>query len=206
MGDLLDQPAVVLLCVMIAAALLLVEAALPTFGIAGATGMLAAVGAAVGINRQDAEWWPLFGTAAAIIVWALLILARRRSPIAEGAAIAAFAAGGLGFAAVNSDWASAALTIVGTVGLALAFPPLHGAATKVLDAPPQTGMESLVGQPAVVDRWADNGGVVLLGGTRWNAVGAADADLHGGDRVTVVGSHGNTLVVLPPPPTTRSHS
>ncbi len=206
MGDLLDQPAVVLLCVMIAAALLLVEAALPTFGIAGATGMLAAVGAAVGINRQDAEWWPLFGTAAAIIVWALLILARRRSPIAEAAAIAAFAAGGLGFAAVNSDWASAALTIVGTVGLALAFPPLHGAATKVLDAQPQTGMESLVGQPAVVDRWADNGGVVLLGGTRWNAVGAAVADLHGGDRVTVVGSHGNTLVVLPPPPTARSHS
>ena len=187
MGDLLDQPAVVLLCVMIAAALLLVEAALPTFGIAGTTGLLAAIGAAVGINRQDAEWWPLLGTAAAIIVWALLILARRRSPVAEAAAIAAFAAGGLGFAAVNSDWASAALTIVGTVGLALAFPPLHGAATKVLDAPPQTGMESLVGQPAVVDRWADNGGVVLLGGTRWNAVGAAVADLHGGDRVTVVG-------------------
>jgi membrane-bound ClpP family serine protease len=209
-SGVLDQPAVVLLCVTIAAVLFIIEAALPTLGIAGTAGVAVSIAAGIGIDRQNADWWPLVGPAAAMIVWAFLVVARRRSPILEVCAIGAFTAGGLGFAAANSDGATAALTVVGAAALAFAFPPLHRAATAPLSAPPQVGMEALVGMPAVVDHWDNGSGVVVLRGTRWNAIPddsvAPRADPHSGDEVTVVGSRGNTLVISSPTIPHRSTS
>jgi len=195
----LDEPAVILLCVTLAAALVVVEVALPTLGMAGTTSAASAFLAIVGIGRADATWWPLIGSAVAVVLWSALVLSRRRSRATELGAIAAYAAGSAGFAIANDDWAASGVAVVCSFALAAAFPPLHRGATRVLDARAQTGMESLVGQIARVDRWHDSSGVVVFGGTRWSATTARPFSLGKGDEVTIVGSHGNTVEITPGP-------
>lgn len=195
MATVLDEPAVVLICVTIAAVLFVVEAALPTMGLAGTGGVIAAVAGAVGIARQDAPWWPLVGPALATVVWSLLVVARRRWLVGELAAVIAYGAGGVGFAALSHDVAAAATAIASAIVLSAAYPPLQGAAARLLDAPPQVGMEALVGLLAVVDRWTGDRGVVLLHGTRWNATCEHGETVTTGQRVVVVATHGNTLVI-----------
>ena len=70
MGSLLDEPATILVIITLAALLVVVEAALPTIGIAGSLALGLSVGAVVGLERQDAPWWPLLGPALAVVVWA----------------------------------------------------------------------------------------------------------------------------------------
>jgi membrane-bound ClpP family serine protease len=198
-NGVLDEPAVILLCVTLAAALVVVEVALPTLGLAGTTGAVAAVGAGVGIDRADARWWPLLGSVVAVLLWSFLVVNRRRHVRAEIVAVAAYAAGSAGFAIVNSDPAAFAVAVVCTAALAVAFPPLHDGAARLLTAQAQVGMESLVGRTARVDRWEDRTGVVLIQGTRWNARSSLPISLGSGDEVTVLGSHGNTVEIAPGP-------
>lgn len=199
MNGALDEPAIILLCVTLAAALVVVEVALPTLGFAGTTGGVAAVGAVIGIDRAEATWWPLLGSVVAVVLWSALVLSRRRSRAAELMAIAAYAAGGAGFAIANDDWAAFGVAVACSVALAAAFPPLHRGATRLLNAQAKVGMEALVGQTARVDRWLDGAGVVVLAGTRWSATAAQPLSLGEGDEVTVVGSHGNTIEIAPGP-------
>jgi membrane protein implicated in regulation of membrane protease activity len=205
----LNEPAIILACVTLAAVLVVVEVALPTLGFAGTTAAVAAVAAGVGIDRAEATWWPLIGSAIAVVLWSALVLGRRRSFLAEATALAAYAAGSLGFAGANTDGPAFAVGAACTLALALAFPPLHRGATRLLGAQAKVGMESLVGQVARVDRWAAGSGVVMLHGTRWNATSDPMLSLGEGDEVVVTGSHGNTVEVAaggaalhpPPPPT-----
>ena len=199
MNGALDEPAVILFCVTLAAALVVVEVALPTLGLAGTTGVVAAAGAIIGIDRADADWWPLLGSVVAVVLWSALVLSRRRPRLAEVTAIASYAAGSIGFAIANEDGPAFAVAAVCSIALALAFPPLHRGATRLLNAQAKVGMESLVGQTARVDRWRDGTGVVVLAGTRWSATAAQPLSLGEGDVVTVVGSHGNTIEIAPGP-------
>ena len=59
MVDIANEPAVVLLAVTLASALIVAEFALPTLGVAGTAAALLIVLAGVGINDADLEWWPL---------------------------------------------------------------------------------------------------------------------------------------------------
>jgi membrane protein implicated in regulation of membrane protease activity len=204
---LLDEPSVVLVCVTIAAALLIVEVALPTVGIAGTLALIAGGVAVAGIVHQDATWWPLLGPAFAVGTWAVMIARQRRSTVGEVLAATAFALGGAGFAIANDDTMSMVVTVIATPLLAWGFPRLHDAATRLAQRPALTGMEALVGHAASVDRWDRTTGVVMIDGSRWNAAATQDLDLAPGDPVTVVGFHGMTVEVWPPPgPPGRSRS
>ena len=198
MGWLLDEPSVVLVLVTFAAALFIVEVALPTVGVAGMLGLAASALAIYAIVHNDMTWWPLLGPALGVVTWAVMIAMQRRSPVWEAVAGAAFGLGGALFAIANDDGASMVVTVIATAVLVLAFPRLHDAATRLALRPAQVGMESLVGGVAIVDRWDRTGGVVLLEGSRWNAAASRAIDLAPGDPVTVVGFHGNTVDVWPP--------
>jgi len=203
---LLDEPSVVLVCLTFAAALFIVEVALPTVGIAGTLGLGALIVVIVAVADQDLTWWPLIGPALGVTTWAMLIVAQRRSTVAEVFAAGVYALGGAAFAVVNDDAASMVVTVLATAGLALGFPRLHDGATRLARRPVQVGMEALVGGVAIVDRWDRRSGTVLLEGSRWNASATHAIDLTPGDPVTVVGFHGNTVDVGPrsgdvwPPP------
>jgi len=195
----LDEPAIILLCATLASALVVVEIALPTLGLAGAIGTVSALLAMIGIDRANAVWWPLLGSVLAVVVWSALVLSRRRSRAAELTALAAYAAGSAGFAIANEDAPAFGIAVACAIALALAFPPLHRGATRLMNAPAQVGMDAFVGMTARVDRWQDGMGVVLLQGTRWGATSGEPLSLGEGDEVTVVGSHGNTIEIEPGP-------
>ncbi len=197
MNGALDEPAIILLCVTLASALVVVEVALPTLGLAGATGTVAALLAMIGIDRADAIWWPLLGSVVAVVVWSALVLSRRRSQAAELTALAAYAAGSAGFAIANEDAPGFGVAVACAIALALAFSPLHRGAAALMNAPAHVGMDAFVGMTARVDRWQDGAGVVLLQGTRWGATSARPLSLGEGDEVTVIGSHGNTIEIAP---------
>lgn len=199
MNIALDQPAVILLCVTLATAFVVIETALPTLGVAGTIAAAAALLAVIGIERSDATWWPLLGSVAAVAVWLALLFGRRRSRLAELGAIAAYAAGGAGFALANDNGPALAAAIGGTIVLAAAFPPLHRGTIKLLGAAAKVGMESLTGETALIDQWHGRRGVVLLQGTRWNASSDVSISFGLGDEVTVVGFHGNTVEITSGP-------
>jgi len=203
MGWLLDEPSLVLVCVAIGVLLLVVEVALPTFGVAGAMALAAGVIAVVAVAREEMTWWPLLGPVAALGVWASIIVLGRRAPPAEIAAVVLFVAGGAAFAIANDDTASLLVTAGGAPLLAVGFPHLHRAATELLQRPSEVGMDALVGRTAAVDRWeCEHGaGVVLLEGSRWNAVAPTGHRFAPGDNVTVVGYRGSTVDVWPQPRT-----
>jgi len=186
---------VLLVAVTIATLAVIVEIALPTLGLAGAIALAASVLAIAGIGEQDATWWPLLGPVLAMIVWVAMIAMRRRTPVGELAAAAAFAAGGLGFAIANEDLASLLVTAAATALMALGFPRVHDAAVRLMQRPSDVGMEAFVGRFAVVDRWQGTAGVVVLDGTRWTAAAALPLPLAAGQVVTIVGTHGSTLAV-----------
>jgi membrane-bound serine protease (ClpP class) len=199
MGWVFDEPSVVLVCVTIAAVLLIIEVALPTLGVAGTLALVAGAVAVVAIVREDLTWWPLLGTGFAIGTWIVMIARQRRSTIGEAIALVAFALGGAGFAIANDDTMSMIVTAIVTPILAYGFPRIHEAATKLVQRPALTGMEALVGQTASVDRWDRTTGVVMIEGSRWNAATTHVLDLAPGDVVTVVGYHGTTVEIWPPP-------
>jgi membrane-bound serine protease (ClpP class) len=189
----LDAPALVLVALSLAAALLVIEVALPTGGVAGLLSLVLGIAGVAAIARQDADWWPLLATAVGALLWAVLIARRRRSPSVELTAVVLFAGGAAVFGALAHSWGTAALG----VGLALAagagFPSLHAAAVRLLDQPVKVGMEALVGEPGRVVAWDAGTGTVRLHGSLWNAT--APEPLADGDEVEVVGFSGMTIQV-----------
>ena len=195
MGSLLDEPATVLVIITLAALLLVMEAALPTVGIAGTLGLVLSVAAVVGVERQDATWWPLLGPAVAVVVWSVMVARRSRPPVDQVAAAALFGAGSIAFGAMADSLATAVIGAVGAAALATAFPTLHGAAQRLLERPTQVGMDSFVGATAEVVSWTGQTGSVRLEGSLWNA--RSSQPLEAGDRATVVAFSGTTLEVAP---------
>lgn len=196
MGSLLDEPATILVVITMAALLLVVEAALPTVGIAGTLALVLSVAAVVGIERQDATWWPLLGPAVAVVVWCVMVARRSRPPAGQAAAAVAFGGGSIAFGAMADSPATAIIGAVAAAALAAAFPTLHGAAQRLLEGPTQVGMDSLVGATGEVVAWTGRAGTVRLQGSLWNAT--SNHPLEVDDPVAVVAFSGTTLEVAPP--------
>jgi membrane-bound serine protease (ClpP class) len=192
---LLDEPATILVMISLAALLFVVEAALPTVGIAGTLAVVLGVGAAVGIARQDAVWWPLLGPATAVVIWSVMVARRRRPPAAQAAAAGLYAGGSIAFGAMADSLATVLIGVAAAGALALAFPWLHGAAQRLLERPTQVGMDSFVGATAEVVAWTGATGTVRLQGSLWNA--RAHQPFAPGERVAVVAFEGTTLEVAP---------
>lgn len=192
---LLDEPAVVLLALSLAAALFIVEVALPTAGVAGTLALVLGLTAVAGIAEQDADWWPLVGPKLAVVLWAVMIARRKRSGSLEAAAVAFFAGGTVVFGLLADSVAAAAVGIALAVALGAGFPRLHDRARSLLEQPPRVGLEAYAGARAEVVRWKGAAGTVRLEGSLWNA--SSTSALRAGDLVSVVRHDGMTLEVIP---------
>jgi membrane-bound ClpP family serine protease len=196
---LLDAPAVVLLAFTFAAALIVVEVALPTMGVAGGLALVMTILGLVAVDRQEADWWPLSGCAVAVVLWIALIAYRSRSTALEIAAAGLFAAGAVGFGAAEDSVGTGLLGAALAAGLLIAFPYIRAAAWRLADRPARTGMEDLVGRAGVVTAWAGRAGTVRVQGSLWNAVtGAGDLGPKPpkvGDEIEIVGWSGMTVEV-----------
>lgn len=198
MDSLLDAPAVVLLAFSLAAALIVVETALPTMGVAGALAIVFSVVGVVGVNNQDAEWWPLAGCAVAVVLWIALIAYRKRSVPLEVLAAGLFAAGALGFGVAEDSVGTGLLGVAKACVLLVAFPYIHAAAVRLVSQPAKTGMDALVGVVGVVTAWDGRAGSVRVQGSLWNATaGDAAPPFAIGDEIDVVGFSGMTVQVAP---------
>lgn len=188
-----DAPAVVLVTLTVACALLLVEVALPTFGVAGFSALvLGAVGLVV-LVEQAHPWWPLALVALAVSLWAAVLLTWLPTRLGQVAAPVAFASGGAAFGVLAGDIATVVTAVVGAMALAAGFRPLLRATDRLLGLPPQLGMEALLDRVAVVERWGAGRGTVRLDGSLWNA---RSRDLVSvGDEVVVVGTAGMAVDV-----------
>jgi membrane-bound serine protease (ClpP class) len=195
--SLLEEPAAILVVITLAALLIVVEAALPTAGVAGTLALVLSVGAVVGIERQDATWWPLLGPAAAVVLWSVMVAQRTRPAAGQAAAAVLFGAGSIAFGTMADSPATAIIGAIAAVVLAAAFPWLHGAARRLLERPTQVGMDSLVGKAGEVVSWSGAAGTVRLQGSLWNA--RSPGPLAAGDAVTVVAFAGMTLEVVASP-------
>lgn len=191
----LDEPALVLVALTLAAVLFIVEVALPTAGVAGTLALVLGLTAAAGIAEQDADWWPLVGPKVAVILWAVMIARRRRSPVLEGAALVLFAGGTVLFGVLADSPLAAVIGGALALPLAAGFPRLHQRARDLLEQPARVGLEAQVGSGAEVVRWKGGAGTVRLDGSLWNAT--SSSPLRAGDLVSVVGHHGMTLEVGP---------
>jgi membrane-bound serine protease (ClpP class) len=171
--------------------------ALPTFGVAGIGG-LALLGAGVwGLVLGRQPWWPLVLIAVAVSLWAVLLVRRSARLSAQLGAAGLYALGSVGFGAAAGDAATMAVGAAATAGLAATFPVLRRAATRLLDEPPQVGMDALTGRAATVVQWDGDRGTVRLDGSLWNA--AAEVALFPGDDVVVVGHDRMVLWIIPAP-------
>lgn len=191
MGSLLDQPAAVLVMLTLAAFLLVVEAALPTVGIAGTLGLVLSIGAIVGVDRQDATWWPLLGPAVAVAVWCVMVARRERPVAGQVAAAVLFGGGSITFGVMADSTVTAVVGGVAAAVLAADFPWLHGAAQRLLERPTQVGMDSMLGASVEVVHWDGQSGTVRLHGSLWNAT--STQPLAPGDHATVMAFAGTTL-------------
>jgi membrane-bound ClpP family serine protease len=194
-ADLLDQPAVVLICLTLAAALFIIEVALPTLGIAGSLSVLLGIAAIVGIQRQDTPWWPLLLAVAAVALWVFMIARRSTTPIEQLLAAGLFAVGSITYGVLAHDIATVIIGVIGTVKGVVGFPLLHRAAIDLLEKPPLVGMDAFVGETAEVVRWEGLSGTVRIGGSLWNAT--SPMPLRPGDEVEITGYSGMTVEVAP---------
>jgi membrane-bound ClpP family serine protease len=193
---LLEEPATILVVITLAVLLLVVEAALPTLGIAGTLAVLLSAVAVVAIDRQDATWWPLLGPAVAVVMWCVMVARRSRAPAGELVAVALFGGGSVAFGVMADSAVTALIGTLAAAGLAAVFPRLHDAAQRLLERPPKVGLDSLVGQTGEVVAWRGLSGTVRLQGSLWNA--RANQPFEVGDTVEVVSFSGMTLEVAPP--------
>jgi membrane-bound ClpP family serine protease len=195
MGELLDQPAVVIVAAALASVFLLLEVALPTVGLAGGTGIALGALAAWGVGRQGGDWWPLLGVLGAVALWGVLIAAHRSSSVGHPIAVGLFLAGSLGYAGATGDVTAAGTAVAATAALVVVFPRIGAAAERLGGAPPAVGPGSMVGANATVVDWEVGQGHVLVGGTRWSATGPPQ--LVAGDDVVVAAVAGLSLSVQP---------
>jgi membrane protein implicated in regulation of membrane protease activity len=197
MGSVLNDPAFVVMSLTLASALLLVEIALPTFGIAGITGTGLGVGGLIVVARQHHPWWPLVLIALAVCLWAVLLVRRAAPARAQALAVGLYELGGIGYGVLAHDAPTVAVAAVAAVGLAVGYPPLLAATERLLAERPQVGMDALVGRVAMVERSEGRQGTVRLDGSLWSATSGSGNLPAPGETVLVAGYDGMILLVTP---------
>ena len=178
---------------------MLVEVALPTFGVAGIGGLALLWVGVQGISEGDDTWAPLMLIAVAVCLWGVQIV--RKSPSPSGRLLAAglYAAGAIGFGVAARSIGAIVVGIVGAAALSAGFPFLLGATERLAALQPQTGLEAFDGRRAAVVSWdpAANRGTVRLDGSLWTAI--ATVPVRPGDEVVVVGHERMELRIIPAP-------
>lgn len=197
MDGLLDAPAFVVVALTGASLLLLIEAALPTFGVAGLSGVALLVAGMVAIDRQGNEWWPLIVSGAAVCLWAVMLVRRDAHPTALLAADGLYLAGAVGYGIAAGNAVAVGFAIGCGLVLAGTYPPLLGATSRLLDQPPQIGLDAFVGRVAVVERAEGRKGTVRLDGSLWSAEADAGDLPPPGTSVLIAGHSGMMLMVKP---------
>lgn len=189
----MEEPVVIYLALVLATALLLIEIALPTLGIAGGLAALLVALGVYGIWKDELVWWPLLLAAAGVCTWAVLLLTHR--PTASGQIVAAvsFAVGSILFCVLADDVPALVAAIACSVALPATFPILQRQTRRLMDRPSDVGMESMVGKGGRVARWSGHEGSVMVDGTYWNA--ESDDRLEAGNRVVVDSFSGMLLHV-----------
>lgn len=199
MVDLAAHPSVVYVAVVLAAALLIIEIALPTLGLAGLTAFGLAAFAAVGISEGGFNWAPLLLCAVGVGLWAVMVARNEASVVQQAVAAGCFGTGSLLFAVAESDLPTFFLALGASLCLPAGFPVLFRKAGSLRDQPPAVGMESYVGRTATVSEWSGGRGTVTLDGSYWNAAGPGG--LRPGDPVVVTGFEGMCFTVRASAPT-----
>jgi membrane protein implicated in regulation of membrane protease activity len=148
--------------------------------------------------QAEVAWWPLVAVGAATVLWTLMIGWPHPPPWAQVAAPALHAGGGVLYGVVADDVASIVVGVVGALGLAAGFAPLHRWTRRLVDQQPSTGMESLVGRTATVEHVSGDRLVVRLDGSLWSI--STPAGVHQGTTVVVRGWRGFVLDVEPQAP------
>jgi membrane protein implicated in regulation of membrane protease activity len=195
-GALPDAPAVVLVATTLAAALLLIEAALPTFGVAGISAFGLGFVAVFAADDSDTAWWPLLLVVLAVGLWAVVLtLQRPASKELQAVAGGLFAVGSITYGLLATDILTILIAIAASITLPLLFPRLLVATRRLVELPPQLGMEALVGRTAEVERADGVQGTVRIDGSFWNVHSASP--IIRGTRVVVVSFSGMTLAVAP---------
>jgi membrane-bound serine protease (ClpP class) len=180
-------------CLVLAAFLAVLEAALPTFGIAGTVALVLGLVGAAGVVQAEGPWWPLLGVAVAALCWAVAVIGGRPRSGVERAGLGAFAAGSLLYGALADDLPTVAVGTGASVGASMLVPLLGARVAALRDAPSVTGQDALLGRPATVARWEGTRGTIRLEGSLWNAAGPADLSV--GEAVLVEGWSGLTAIV-----------
>lgn len=195
MSFVIEQPAATYVALMLATVALLVEIALPTYGISGIIALvLAAIGGA-GVVRQQLVWWPLLLAACGIVLWVVGLARRRDNVVLQAVAATLFASGSVVFALLAADAPAVIAAIAGSIAVPLIYPALLRATRRLMERPPDVGMEAMVGRTGDVEEWSGTAGNVRLDGSFWNADGPADLAVCA--RVVVRYVDGMRLVVGP---------
>jgi len=179
---------------------LLIEVALPTFGIAGIGGFAMLWVAVDGISQRDEIWAPVMLIAVAVCLWAVLLVRKTASPSGLATAAGLYALGTVGYGAATGSVGAMGVGVVATAGLSAGFPVLLRQIRRLLDdQPAQVGMEALEGRKATVVSWdwEANRGTVRLDGSLWNAT--ADVPVRDGDEVLIIGHERLELRIIPAP-------
>jgi membrane-bound ClpP family serine protease len=192
-----DSPPVIVIAFTLSAALLLIEVALPTFGVAGIGGFAMLWVGVEGVSQRDETWAPLMLIAVAVCLWSVLLVRKTSAPSGLSTAAGLYAVGTVGYGAATGSVAAMAVGAAATAGLSAVFPVLLRQTQRLLDQPPQVGMEAYEGRRATVVSWDGpaNRGTVRLDGSLWNAT--ANVPVREGDEVTVVGHERMELRIAP---------
>ena len=152
-----------------------------------------------GISQRDETWAPLMLIAVAVCLWAVLLVRKTDARSGRTTAAGLYAAGTVGYGAATGSVAAIVVGVAATAGLSAGFPVLLRQTQRLLDQPPQVGMEAFEGRKAIVAswEWEANRGTVRLDGSLWNAT--ADVPVREGDEVLVIGHERMELRIIPAP-------
>jgi membrane protein implicated in regulation of membrane protease activity len=194
METFLSQPVVAYVAFVLATSLALIEASLPTDGVAGVAAAVFAVIGVASVVVGGLVVWPLAVACLGAVAWLTLLIRRRRNVGADVAAAVVFAVGSLAFALVGGfDVFVAVVAVVASVALAIGFVPLHRAALRLHESREDVGMTSFLGRTVEVRFWEETSGTVIVDGAFWSADGPAG--LVPGDEVEVQWFEGMRLHV-----------
>jgi membrane-bound serine protease (ClpP class) len=193
----LISPSIAYLLFVAGLALIVFEFYTAAIGLAGATGALCLVGAAIGMSHLPVTWWALGLLMLAIFGYAVDVQAGRTAAW-TAIGTAALIGGSLtlygGSSRLNPPWWVLLLVIVGTVLFMLGAVPT---VIRSRFSTPTVGRERMVGEMGEAEVDVAPDGVVMIRGARWRARTNRATPVSAGDSVRVVAVDGLVLEVEP---------